>query len=165
MSYVEKLTQDRLKQLVSYDPESGLIRWAGEKRSRVKIGALVGSKMKKGYLRAGIDKRLYMCHVIAWLYVYGDFPEGQIDHINGVKDDNRISNLRISTPSGNAQNKKHARSDSKSGLMGALRSGGSWIARLTTNGETTYLGKFKSPEDASKAYINAKRRFHPWSTL
>lgn len=100
------LTQDRLKELMRYDEETGILTRRVSTSSNARAGDIAGSKDKDGYLVIRIDKKLYRAHRLAFLYVYGRFPEEFTDHINGIRDDNRISNLREVTRQENMQNQK-----------------------------------------------------------
>jgi hypothetical protein len=96
------LTQARLKELLHYDPESGAITWASRPSSRVKVGMLAGKvHPTQGYRQVRADKSLYYAHRLAWLYMTGEWPAADVDHINHVRDDNRWSNLRGATRSQN----------------------------------------------------------------
>lgn len=105
------ITQDRLRELLHYDPDTGIFTRLVSTGWRGKVGDVAGYKNPDGYLVIMIDYKLYLAHRLAWLYTYGRFPE-VTDHINGVRDDNRIVNLREVTNWENAQNKKkHTRPD------------------------------------------------------
>lgn len=99
------LTQERLKELFNYDPLTGIFtrKIASGRYNRFPIGSIVGSPHSQGYLIAVVDGKNLRLHRLAWLYVYGELPK-EIDHINNVKDDNRIANLRICNRSENVQN-------------------------------------------------------------
>lgn len=99
------LTQDRLRELLHYDPDTGVFTNI-KPRHRVKVGDIAGSNSGKGYLQIQIDQKRYSAHRLAWLYTYGRFPEEFIDHINGNPSDNRIVNLREVTQRENLQNRK-----------------------------------------------------------
>jgi HNH endonuclease len=163
MSKKAKLTADRLRQLLSYDPETGIFRWRVQPNSRVPVGAVAGCVESSGYRRIRIDGRLYLAHRLAWLYVHGECPAGEIDHINGVKDDNRIVNLRPATDAQNRWNIDRHKNN-KSGFKGVARDSRRlarpWKAGITVNGRRIRLGQFRTAEEASAAYEAAAREHH-----
>jgi hypothetical protein len=156
-------TQARLKELLRYDPITGSFTWIVERRRRVKAGTPAGSKHNAGYLTIRIDYVACLYHRLAFLYVHGFLPE-QIDHINGDRTDNRISNLRAATGRLNSRNNS-LRSDNKSGVCGvswdSTRS--KWVARIRTDSGYKYLGRFDDLEEAKRTYSEAKERYgyHP----
>jgi len=97
------LTQERLKQLLHYDPTTGVFTRILSKRSD-RCGKQPGSLNTKGHIQIRLDGTLYVAHRLAWLYVTGHFPIDQIDHINGNKSDNRLVNLREATNKQNQEN-------------------------------------------------------------
>lgn len=159
------MDQSRLKKLLSYDPETGeFVRIA--KVKGVVLGSVAGSLMKHGYVSIGIDGKEYTAHRLAWLYMYGYWPGGYIDHINGCRSDNRIANLRDVSQAVNMQNVYEAKSNSKTGFRGV-----SWhaqrkkfTARIKANGRYLSLGLHTTPEAAHAAYMEAKRRLHEGCT-
>jgi HNH endonuclease/AP2 domain len=157
MSDKEKtLTSARLKQLVSYDESTGIFT-SNIQRGRLKKGAVAGYIKTQGHIAIHIDGNSHFAHRLAWLYAYGEFPAGQIDHINRIKTDNRISNLRIVSHQHNQQNQDKARKDSRSGLRGASKhSDGRWQATITIGNKYKYIGLFDTAELAHAAYIQAK---------
>ena len=113
-----------------------------------------------------IDEREYSAHRLAWLYVHGAWPTGQIDHINGDRGDNRISNLRDVTPALNTQNQRRAaRSNKSSGLLGVTANRGRWLAQISIGGKSRNLGRYATPEEAHAVYVAAKRVLHAGCTL
>ena len=150
------LTQNRLKELLDYCPETGVFRWRITDR-RKKAGKESGCVNSAGYLQIVIDKKHYKCHRLAWLYMYGSFPEGEIDHINRAKTDNRIANLRVVTRSQNQFN-KDVIDGTISGVRGVVPSGQKWRAQISVGGRTRYIGTFENLEQATIAYLeNAKK--------
>lgn len=153
---------DRLRELLSYDPITGHLTWLVKKGS-VPPMTVAGYKTDRDYIDVAIDGKTYAAHRIAWVLHYGaQIPDGmQIDHINGVKDDNRIKNLRLATHSQNFWN-KGARKNSKSGLKGATYHSASrlWAASITVNGTVSYLGYFKTATEAHEAYKAAASVLH-----
>lgn len=157
------LTQERLKQLLDYYPETGLFTWKIANSKRTHAGDIAGSPSKKGYILIGIDGRVYRAHRLAWLYVNGCWPKNFIDHINSNKTDNRIANLRDVDGKTNMENQTRASSQNKSsGVIGVSREQGRrrWRAHITTNKKMIHLGYFDTIEEASDAYIAAKRKIH-----
>lgn len=159
------LTQARLQELFYYDQATGIFT-RKVATSNVKAGKTTGSLDSKGHLNFRVDKRMHLAHRLAWLYCYGEFPSGQIDHINGVRTDNRIANLRDVPASINAQNIRRARADNKTGFLGVSKhAGGKYVAQIQVNGKVTHLGLFTDPEVAHQAYLSAKRIHHPGCTI
>ena len=90
------LTQERLKEVISYNPDTGIFKWIKPTTTSVKADTIITSKNRQGYLRVMLDTKLYMCHRLAFLYMEGRIPE-YVDHINNIVDDNRWVNLREAT--------------------------------------------------------------------
>lgn len=135
------------------------------KRPRVNVGDIAGTKDTSGHLQTMVYGRLYLVHRIIWIMLNGDIPDKmEIDHINGVRDDNRIENLRLVTKSENQRNSK-LRKDSSSGIpgVGFHKQAGKWAARININGKRKRLGLFDSFEDAAKARHEAEilYGYHP----
>lgn len=156
-----QLKVSRLKELLEYDPISGEFTWVAPPGcSSVKPGDRAGTIEVKGYRAIMIDGRRYKAHRLAWLWTYGSWPVNELDHINGIKTDNRIENLRDVTSSINQQNRTRAPSNNHCGLLGVRPFRGKWQARINVDGETLHLGTFDTPEMAHSAYIAAKAKFH-----
>lgn len=160
------LTQERLKEVLDYDPGTGLFRWRSYRCGRALAGAVCGTDNGKGYLTIHIDLVHYKAHRLAWLYVHGVWPEDRIDHINGIKGDNRLANLREANKFTNSQNQRRAQSHNKCGYLGVhQRDNGRFRASIRVNSKLLSLGTFDTPEHAHKAYVEAKRRLHEGCTL
>jgi hypothetical protein len=158
------LTADKLRELFSYDPETGVFtRIAGGQGARP--GRQVGWFDVVGRREVAVLGKRYKLHRLAWLYVHGKWPSACIDHINGDHGDNRIANLREATQAENMQNLRRARSDSSSGLIGAMPHQGRWRSDIRLAGKKYYLGVFKTAEEAHLAYVAAKRSLHQFGTL
>lgn len=152
------LTASRLRHVLSYDAESGIFRWKNPTGPRAQRGAVAGSRTQ-GYVNISVDGQLYRAHRLAWLYVHGDFPASNIDHVNGRADDNRICNLREANQSQNTANARR-RSDCKSGFKGVTAYRGRWVASVRHNGVRVHLGVFGTPESAHAAYVAAAHSTH-----
>jgi len=146
------MTQDELKQLVSYCPETGVFIRLKQTSPRIKVGQTSGWKDVQGYLNMTLHGRQWKAHRLAWLYMTGAFPIGEIDHINRVKDDNRFCNLRDVDRLTNELN-KGIQSNNTSGFKGVSyqKQSGKWEAYVCRNKKKKSLGVFATPELASKA--------------
>lgn len=147
----------QLTEKISYNKETGVFTRAKSCRGS-KYGKVLGSKTKNGYLTLSFDSKLYYAHRLAWFYVYKKFPEGMIDHINGVKTDNRIENLRDVSSFENLQNSK-IHKDNKSGYKGVWwnKKDKAWRVQIFVKGKRINLGAHKNVEDAGKAYMEASK--------
>lgn len=161
------ITQSKLKELLHYETETGVFTWRRTLCNRAIKGRVAGYKNGRGYLYIGFNGKVYSAHRLAWLYVYGTFPTNDIDHINGNTIDNRISNLRDVETAINCQNRRQARSGSKSGVLGVgwHKRVGKWSAQIRISGRSKHLGYFDTPEQAGLAYLEAKRCNHPGCTI
>lgn len=157
-SATENLTQARLKELLTYNPKTGIFRWVVD-RKRVCRGDIAGSVKPDGYRRIMIDFVGYYAHRLAWLYMNGEWPQDQIDHKNGDRDCNRFSNLREATPSQNGGNKKNSYFHRSPKGTSFERQSGKWRATICINDERMCLGRhFRSAEQAAAAYRKAAKR-------
>ena len=154
------LSVDRLRDVLDYDPDTGIFRWRVTLCRRVRAGAIAGTLGSNGYRATHIDGRRHYSHRLAWLYVTGACPRDQIDHINGIRDDNRFCNLREVDNSANGQNRARADRDSATGLLGVSPHRSRFRAQIRLNGRQRYLGTYTTAEEAHKAYVGAKLRIH-----
>lgn len=163
------LKQYRLKEVLSYDPESGDFRWLDKSNYRKECndGDLVRVTLKGRYYLAFIDGHCYLAHRLAWLYVYGYMPKGQIDHINNDGLDNRILNLRDVSHGENQQNRKKSSKGSTSKNLGVSWNStkNRWVSQIKTNGKVMHIGYFDTEDLAYLAYLEAKRKLHSTCTL
>jgi len=154
------LTQETLKQHLSYDPNTG--KFSRVNFARVAADGSVGTIQKKGYRSIYLCGGFYKAHRLAWLYVYGEWPKDQIDHINGNRDDNRIDNLREVCNAENAKNRRSPQGNNP--FLGVTkkkwRDQFRWCARIMIDGKSKHIGYFKSAEDARDAYIAHKYILH-----
>jgi hypothetical protein len=160
------LTQDLIKRHFNYDPETGIFTRKFANANCSKVGEIAGGKDDKGYIRIRINGSKYRAHTLAWIYMYGEIPK-QIDHINGIKDDNRICNLRIADNFINSQNKHTKPKSNKTGYFGVHFDNGSrkFRARISHKGKSIHLGLFNDPSEAEQAYLKEKRKIHEGFTL
>jgi hypothetical protein len=156
------ITYDRLLESLSYDPVTGIFIWVRDpKFYRIKKGDLAGSITKLGYRKIRIDGKIYFAHRLAWYFMMKRYPDCDIDHINGIKDDNRWENLRAATASQNQMNRTKTRSNT-SGFKGVYwhEKLQKWQAKITIKKKQIYLGVFSTAEEASHAYQDAAFRLH-----
>lgn len=160
------LSQERAKEVIDYDPETGYTYWkvtkgkmiAGERAGHLNIG---------GMRYVSVDGKSYKEHRLIWLYTYGYMPKHYIDHINCDPSDNRLENLREATAGENSQNKRKASCINKCGYLGVAYKTRKkkYTAQITVGGVTYHLGTFTDPQEAHEAYLKAKKELHPFSTL
>ncbi len=152
------LTQARLKELLYYDPELGWFMWRVT-RPHAAPGSVPYRPTRLGYLLVCVAGRAYSAHRLAWFYVFGTWPR-ELDHINGLKDDNRIENLRECSRAQNGHNAPLTKSNT-SGFKGAYRRTGTdkWMSKIRVDGRLLSLGDFKHPVEAAVAYDIAARKF------
>ncbi len=155
------LTADRLRELLHYDPETGLFTRKIMGRGRgnyAPAGSPIGADDGVGYLRAYVAGRSHRLHRLAWMHYHGqEIPEGYwIDHINSNKSDNRIRNLRLATVSENTYNKP-MQSNNSSGFKGVYwhSPSGMWQAKIGKNRRSRHIGLFSTKEEAARAYDTA----------
>ncbi len=159
------VTYERLKELLHYDPDTGVFTWRVYRARSAKAGYIAGTPDRHGYCKIDILHRKYFAHRLAWLYMYGNFPVNAIDHINGVPSDNRISNLRDVPQSENVLNLRAARSNNTTGFLGVTRSRHRFHALIAVNGKKHFLGAYATAELAHAAYLKAKRELHTTCTI
>jgi hypothetical protein len=140
---------------LSYDPATGLFVWTKRSGRRDMTGRVAGYRGHNGCWYVRFSGRRYKAHRLAWFYVYGCWPVGDIDHINGNPSDNRIANLREATPSQNQANSR-AREGRLKGAY--LRPSGKWRAKIRKDGRNLHLGTFATAEEAHAAYWSAAQR-------
>lgn len=146
------ITQDRLKDVLDYDPLTGIFRWKIQLSSRGVTGAVAGHPTPTKYVRIRIDSQSYTAHRLAWLYVYGVWPNGELDHINQNKHDNRIANLRDVTHQQNGWNIP-TKCSNTSGHPGVSwdKERSKWLAVIRLQDRRVNLGRFTDINDAIAA--------------
>ncbi len=156
----ENITEARLKELFSYDPAVGVFIRVSVPRPQ--LAKLIGSS--PGYIKPGspsngggyvmipADGKTYRAHRLAWLYMTGEWPVVDVDHINGVRADNRWANLRLASRSQNLANAR-GHSDSLTGIKGVTydKARGRWRAQV----DTKFIGRFDTADEAAAAYLKA----------
>jgi HNH endonuclease/AP2 domain len=155
------ITLGRLRELLHYNPETGSFIWKIATSNRGAVGTVAGYMLNTGYRSITLDGKTYLAHRLAWFYVNGEWPEGDLDHINLDKDDNSIANLRPATRSQNMSNGS-LRKDNKSGITGVtwFKSSQKWRASIQKDGKSYHIGLFDTVEEAAKAYAEVAKNLH-----
>lgn len=152
-----EITQSRAQELFYYDPETGVLtrrKTAGNSGK----GAMVLTKSSAGYLRVLVDWHRYYVHQVIWVYVHGEWPNGQIDHIDNDRTNNRIKNLRVCNASANCLNQRKPRTNNKLGLHGVHElPSGKYRAQCQVQGKKINLGLFEDKHSAAAAYQEFKK--------
>jgi len=154
------LTAEVVREWLDYNPETGVFYWL-KRRNKLQIGDVAGSKDYRGYIRIRLHKKRCMAHRLAWLIVHGNWPVLEIDHINGIRDDNRLSNLREATRAQNTQNKRRQKNNT-SGFKGVhfnVREK-RFQADIKARGTALRLGFYDTAEEAYQAYCEAAHQLH-----
>lgn len=156
------LTLERLKECLHYDPLTGIFTWLKVTTNRVSVGDPAGSWTKVGYIKISVDNCKAYAHRLAWFYSFGVWPSGPIDHIDRVKTNNALKNLRQVTNAENIHNMDF-RKDNKSGIRGVSwdKKNKKWTAKICLHRKQMYLGLFATLDDANRAYQTARDQLHP----
>lgn len=159
-----KLTYDRARELLSYCAETGVLTWNVDRAYVVRAGDIAGTNGINGYRQIIVDGERHKAHRVAWLIANGKWAVGDIDHINGVRSDNRLTNLRDVSRSVNMQNQRVAHQCNQSGLLGVSphkrNKKRPWAASINVGGKVMHLGYFATPEEAHAIYLANKRALH-----
>ena len=160
----EHITAEEARERLAYDAQTGALTWLTH-RSSSRIGRWAKCLDVRGYVQVNIKTVVYKGHRLAWLIHYGEWPDGDIDHINGIRDDNRIANLRAVSNRVNCQNKGNHSARGAVGLLGVHYYAGKWAAKIHVGKKQIYLGRFNSADLAHAAYVEAKRKYHEGCTI
>ena len=150
------ITQAELKNELNYDEATGIFTRKISNHGKVKIGDIAGHTNSRGYVVINIGKKKYKAHRLAWLYIYGEIP-CEVDHINHIKYDNRIANLRDVDRTSQCRNAS-IYSNNKSGCTGVIwnKQANRWYSRIGVDGNKVFLGSFTSYTEAVDARKNAE---------
>lgn len=149
------LTHEYLTDTFNYCPDTGIFTYKVTKGSRAVAGNRAGTLNNIGYRLIKIKEYLYLEHRLAWFYCFKEWPTGVLDHINRVRDDNRLDNLREVTESDNLHNMSTPKRNS-SGIKGVSMQSGRWCARIMINRKEVHLGRYDTKEEAAEAYNRYK---------
>ena len=154
---MSRLNATRLREVLAYDPETGIFTWIIKPGNLPLVGARAGWREKDGSARIMVDRHRYFSHRLAWLWMTGEWPPSLIDHKDTDRSNNRWKNLRLATQSQNLGNSKRPRNN-MSGFKGVRRVNGRWHARIKVGYVEKHLGYFDTPEDAHAAYCAAAKQ-------
>lgn len=146
-----------LRDTYDYDPETGLI-WSKISGKGHSPGKILVNRTQRGYIDIEFQGKHIMGHRLAWVIIHGEFPKKQLDHINGIKHDNRLCNLRECTNRENARNTRRHREGALPGIRRSTKNPKKWEARIKLRGKLKHLGIFTSPKMAYEAYMIACRK-------
>lgn len=154
------LDLERFRQILTYDPGTGVFTWLKTLSPRGVKGTRAGALTKAGYRRIGIDGVQYFEHDLAWLFHYGEPPDRLVDHKNLIKSENYISNLRRATSAENARN-QGLNPRNTTGFKGVKYQAGRYHASIRADKTNRiYLGSFATAEEAGAAYANKAQELH-----
>ena len=161
------LTAQQVRDLFTYDPETGVLSWRVSRGWNIPAGMRAGTRTVRGYRKVAVNRGNYKEHRLIWLHYYGVWPTFEVDHINGVKDDNRIANLRDINPAHNTQNRTRPSANNSTGYLGVTKKakGKTFTAAVELDGKSYSKSGFATAEEAYEAYVALKRRLHPGCTI
>lgn len=155
-----RLDVAEVRRLFTYDPATGELRWRVPSGTRA-AGDSAGTLRTTGYITVCYRGKGYVVHRLAWVLVHGNWPTGQIDHINRNKQDNRLANLRDVSGYINQQNQFAPRARNKLRIRGVSKARNRFQAKIYAEGRQVFIGSFATAEEAQQAYLAAKRKYHP----
>ncbi len=150
------MTQQIVRDILDYDADTGVFRWRKTRSSNATKGSIAGTISTNGYRQINISGTRYLAHRLAWLYMFGYEPPHTIDHINRVRDDNRISNLRLATISQNTFNQPRRKESAINGVSWH-KVANKWRAYISVNGRFKHLGCYRDIDEAVAARLAAEK--------
>lgn len=154
-----------MRKHLSYNPASGLFTRVYSKTRKDLVGKIAGAKAVNGYIVIRLKNKDLLAHRLAWIFTYGEIPDGIfIDHIDGDRSNNAISNLRLCTNNENMQNIKKSHKDNSTGLLGVTKHGNGFLAQISLMGKKTSRW-FKCKNEAHAFYLSKKREIHEFGTI
>ena len=156
---MHSITLQRARDLLTYEPDTGLFRWNVKPNRRIRIGSVAGTARHDGYIEIMLDGERMMAHRLAWFMTYGEWPKDIIDHRNRAKADNRIANLREADKTLNAANAKSKNTRLPGVTLDKRR--GVFFSSIKRGHVNRYLGAFATPDEAHAAYVIARRELYP----
>lgn len=157
---MSNLTAERLRDFLHYDPDTGVFTWIARPSRAVSAGTIAGCPNEHGYRLIQFGGKIYQAHRLAWLYMTGEWPKDQIDHINRTPGDDRWCNLREADGTQNQANQNRSRNNTVGykGVTIDRKRRNPYKATITVRGRCFNLGRFATPEEAHSAYCAAARK-------
>lgn len=152
------LSQSELKEILHYNPNTGIFTWLKTVNGRATKGSIAGNS-GNGYVRISYNKNRYWAHKLAFLYMEGHYPDSEVDHINRIKTDNSWNNLRIANVNENSQNKV-LNVEKTSKFRGVRKVNSKWRSNIKCNGVEYHLGYFNTEIEAAIAYDKKALELH-----
>lgn len=155
-----------VKEILNYDKETGIFTYKVNYKSK-KAGDVAGYINNRGYVQINLFGRIYSAHRLAWYFHNGEMPTKQIDHINGIRHDNNIANLRNVDLAENLQNQRNPQKGNTSGFLGVTfhKNRNKWMAQINHKKKNIYIGIFSTAIEAHNAYLSKKREIHEFCTI
>ena len=152
---------------IKYNPTYGEVVWEVSRNSNAPAGSIINSKHKHGYIQFKFNYKMYLAHRVAWFLYYGEWPKGFIDHIDGVRDNNKITNLRLATRLENSHNRlPNKRSKSPFKGVAFVKKSNRWQVQISYNKKVIYIGQYDTDLEAAIAYnIKATQLFGRFAKL
>lgn len=145
---------ETITKFLNYNPETGLFTWRVKTSYKTSVGGTAGTITQYGYISLNLKSKQMLAHRAAWAVYYGKWPDAEVDHINRIKTDNRITNLRLATRTQNANN-GGPKANNKLGVRGVWKKRNKYVAEIWRAGVKTTIGYFGTLEEAKKAYDDA----------
>ena len=158
----ELISYEEANRILQYDSRTGIFIWRIDRNKIIPSGKVAGHRNKEGYITIFMHGAAYKAHRLAWLLTHGVWPNNQIDHVNGIRDDNRIENLRDVTNQQNQHYSTKVPKHSTSGVRGVSwhKTKKKWCAHIILSGKFIHLGTFDTKESAHESYISARIKLH-----
>jgi hypothetical protein len=155
------INKDILREYFDYNPDTGIMTWIKNPPRGQKVAGNSFGNYSNGYLIGMFKRKMYRVHRLAWMWMTGEWPPGDIDHINGIRDDNRWVNFRIADDVQNQQNAKMPKSNT-SGVKGVHwhKRDCKWVVNLKIKGKNYCFGAFKDFEFAALVAEEAREKYH-----
>lgn len=152
------LTAESARAAFDYEPESGMLRWKFRPSPAAAPGSVAGSQSLDGYISLSYRYKRYVAHRVIWLIVHGEWPALEIDHIDGNRANNALTNLRLATKSQNNYNRKLC--PNSSGVKNVVRVGDRWQVRIKVDGKNHHFGTFRTVDAAAVVARSARIALH-----